>query len=131
MSRKKDGSIHLRRRGTVIFGWLVMAVISPVMVLAGLAEVEGKGFRGIPILLLIGGFDAMIVRVGIRSRLILSRDGFVWDVGPLFVTYIPNRDILSVACEGNGLLINLPGGAHGVWSFSQSLMGAGLLAKPV
>ncbi|NEA16767.1 hypothetical protein [Streptomyces halstedii] len=122
-SRKRDGSVHLRRKGTVVFGWLTMLLLSPVLILLGLAEVEEKGFHGIGALLVIGCLDAMVTRVGIRCRVILDPGGTVRDVSPLLVTSIPIREIHSVACVHNGLMIELPSGGHGVWSFAPSLIG--------
>lgn len=107
----------------MLFGWLTMLLLSPVLILAGLAEVEEKGFHGIGVLLVIGCLDAMVTRVGIRCRVILDPGGTVRDVSPLLVTSIPIREIHSVACVHNGLMIELPSGGRGVWSFAPSLIG--------
>ncbi|WP_406411922.1 hypothetical protein OG923_23795 [Streptomyces halstedii] len=123
VSRKRDGSVHIRRKGTVLFGWITIALISPAIILMGLAEVEEKGFHGIWALLFIGGLDAVIIRAGIRGRVILDQDGFVRDVSPLFVTSFPSSYITSITCKNSGLFINVPDGTHGVWSFAPSLIG--------
>ncbi|MCX4674043.1 hypothetical protein OG413_01695 [Streptomyces sp. NBC_01433] len=121
--RKKNGSIHLRRKGTVIFGWLGILPLSPFMILFGLAEVEAHGFRGTGILGVTALIDVLIIRATITSRVVIDRDGVLWDVGPFIRTAIPRKEIMSVRCENNGLMIALPRHSHGIWSFSQSLIG--------
>ncbi|MEV5687470.1 hypothetical protein AB0L68_30400 [Streptomyces sp. NPDC052164] len=121
--RKKDGSIHLRRKGTVIFGWLAILPLSPVLVLSGLAEIEVHGFRGTGILGVTALIDVLIIRATITSRVIVDRDGLLWDVGPFIRTAIPRKEITSVQCENNGLMIALSRHSHGIWSFSQSMIG--------
>ncbi|MER5982258.1 hypothetical protein [Streptomyces sp. NPDC001787] len=123
VGRKKDGSVHLRRKGTVIFGWLAILPLSSVLILFGMAEIEAHGFRGTGILGVTAVIDVLIIRATITSRVIADRGGLLWDVGPFVRTAIPREEIKSVRCENNGLMITLPRHSHGIWSFSQSMIG--------
>ncbi|MFI1934522.1 hypothetical protein [Streptomyces sp. NPDC020330] len=123
MRRRGDGSIHLRRKGTVVFGWAAILSLCPVLVLFGLADVEKYGFRGVGVLWVTGFVSAMIIRGTIRPRVILEPDGSIRNIGP-FLEMVAFRDEgLSVTCENNGLMIVCADGEQGAWSFSQSLLG--------
>ncbi|WP_405870991.1 hypothetical protein OHB11_09265 [Streptomyces zaomyceticus] len=124
ISRKPDGSLHLRRKGTVISAWAAMAVLDPVLLLAGLAAVEEQGFTGSGLLIFLGIFNSACVRSGLRPRVVLEPDGNVQDVTPLSVARVRIAKSGDIEVSRNGLAVLQGGRPHYVWSFSASAIGA-------
>lgn len=123
IKHKRDGSIHLRRKGTVIFAWFAILSLSPFLTLFGLAEVEEYGFRGVGVHLATGLIFAIIIRGAIRCRVVLLPDGSLRDVGPFVETTFSEQGALSAKSDNNGLVIVHSGREHGIWAFSQSVIG--------
>ncbi|MFE7056088.1 hypothetical protein F610DRAFT_06911 [Streptomyces sp. LaPpAH-199] len=123
VNRRKDGSIRLRRKGTVVFAWMAIVPFCPGFLLLGIAGVEQYGFRGVGGLYVMGMLILLMIRACIRPCIVLEADGSIRNIGPLLEVTVPMEEGISVRCENNGLMIVRAKGESGVWSFSQSRLG--------
>ncbi|MFD7258385.1 hypothetical protein [Streptomyces sp. NPDC059874] len=123
ISRKRDGSLRLRRLGTVVGAWILVVLLVPFLVLMGASSSYGSVSEGLGLLLTGASFGMLARRAALCPCLVLSPDGTFQEVSPLKKRLFPSSEIESVVSRSGGLWLTRNGAEGGVWAFSPSWIG--------